>query len=125
MKYMVAVDGSAVSQKALDLCIQFMNRDVDELIIVSVANPEINMLFGVDDNPEIIKRATDKHQARWWNMFHAKRSGVQIVSAQLLFVKPREKIVEAAEKEAVENLIGEHVDWEQCKDFFLGTSVIM
>lgn len=123
---MVAVDGSAVSQKALDLCIQFMNRDVDELIIVSVANPEINMLFGVDDNPEIIKRATEKHQAIVDEMVeHAKRSGVQIVSAQLLFVKPREKIVEAAEKEAVENLIGEHVDWEQCKDFFLGTSVIM
>ena len=107
MKFLFATDGSPASINALKSLAPMFNNDKDELIIISIADPEYKVIADgqlsvVVEHPakgahnSIVSHALQQAQVEY---------GITNVSTKVLFGDPREEIVNFAKSENVDTIV--------------------
>ena len=104
MKYMLATDGSPVSRKALETLALLFNKEADELVVISVAHPDLQLLADDAQNEEIKRKATQRHTSIVEDMIQTanEKYGIVNVRGEVVFGEAREQIINHASKEGVD-----------------------
>ena len=103
MKYLFATDGSPVSNKALENISKMYKNNRDELVIISVAHPEINLFSDSEHNAEIVRQITAKQGVivEQATRLASDTYGLTNVRGEVLLGDPREQIVSYADRESI------------------------